>query len=141
MALIYTESLLLSTGDAMSVREFRAPDGRRWRVWDVRPNDEAGERRRTDRRVTPIESLDDPPVLERRHGIDRRAAGATRPRMRPGDLLPDRWRDGWLVYEDVSSDGHETRRLAPIPPQWESLSEAELAARLEHAVVSKRLLS
>ena len=78
----------------MSVREFRAPDGRQWRVWDVRPNQEVAERRRSDRRVTPIESLDDPPVLERRHGPDRRTPGAARPRMRPGDLLPDRWRDG-----------------------------------------------
>ncbi|AHG88251.1 hypothetical protein J421_0714 [Gemmatirosa kalamazoonensis] len=140
-ALIYTDSLSRPTGDAMSVREFRAPDGRQWRVWDVRPNEEAAERRRSDRRVTPIESLDDPPVLERRHSADRRTPGGTRPRMRPGDLLPDRWRDGWLVYEDVSGTGHETRRLAPIPPQWESLSEAELAARLDQAVVSKRLLS
>jgi len=123
----------------MSVREFRAPDGRRWRVWAVRPNSAITERRRMDRRVTPVEALDDPPVLERRRSGNRRQ----RPRSRPGELLPDRWRDGWLVYEDVSTatGDHEMRRLAPIPPQWESCSEADLATHLARAIVSWRLMS
>jgi hypothetical protein len=125
----------------MSVREFQSPDGRQWRVWAVRPNSAISERRRSDRRITPVESLEDPPVLERRRSSDRRAAGS-RARSRPGELLPDRWRDGWLVYEEVPAVPRglpETRRLAPIPPQWESCSEAELAEQLARASVSRRL--
>ena len=124
----------------MSVREFQSPDGRQWRVWEVRPNSAISERRRTDRRITPVESLDDPPVLERRRGPDRRTL-ASKARSRPGELLPDRWRDGWLVYEEVPAAPRaprETRRLAPIPPRWESWTEAELAEQLAHASVSRR---
>lgn len=126
----------------MSVREFQSPDGRQWRVWEVRPNSAISERRRTDRRVTPVESLEDPPVLERRRSPDRRTVAASRARSRPGELLPDRWRDGWLVYQEVSGAARgtpEMRRLAPIPPQWESCSEAELAEQLGRASPSRRV--
>ena len=125
----------------MSVREFQSPDGRRWRVWAVHPNAAIAERRRVERRVTPVEALDDPPVLERRRSPDRRAAG-TRPR-RPGELLPDRWREGWLVYEELSdapAGRRETRRLAPIPAQWETCSEAELAVQLARATLAQKNL-
>ena len=127
----------------MSVREFHSPDGRRWRVWAMYPNAAISERRRTDRRVTPVESLDDPPVLERRRGPDRRTGGNARLRSRPGELLPDRWREGWLVYEELSDapeGARETRRLAPVPPQWESCSEAELAAQLARATLAQKNL-
>jgi hypothetical protein len=127
----------------MSVREFQSPDGRQWRVWAVRPNSAITERRRLDRRITPVESLDDPPVLERRRSPDRRAAGGPRLRNRPGELLPDRWREGWLVYEEMPRTPDtpcETRRLAPIPPQWESWSEAELAAQLARATLAQKNL-
>jgi hypothetical protein len=126
----------------MSVREFRSPDGRQWRVWAVQPRGVLRERRqRGERRTTPVDMLEDPPVLERRRSPDRRAAGG-RARPRPADLLPDGWREGWLVYEEVSPhvpEGNgEMRRLAPIPPQWESWSEAELARQLASATVSRR---
>jgi hypothetical protein len=129
----------------MSVREFHSPDGRQWRVWAVRPNAVATDRRQHDRRVTPVDSLDDPPVLERRRLADRRATDGARPRSRPAELLPDRWRDGWLVYEEMPTTpgapaSRETRRLAPIPPHWESCTEAELAEQLSRASVSRRLL-
>jgi hypothetical protein len=130
--------------EAMSVREFQSPDGRGWRVWAVHPNSAISmERRRADRRVTPVETLDDPPVLERRRGPDRRTHSTARPRGRPGALLPDRWREGWLVYEEISDAPparRETRRLAPIPPQWESWSEAELAAQLARATLAQKNL-
>jgi hypothetical protein len=38
------------------------------------------------------------------------------------DYLPDKFRRGWLVFECDT----EKRRLAPIPPEWESLSLHEL---------------
>jgi hypothetical protein len=128
----------------MPVREFHSPDGRLWRVWAVRPNGFGSDRRRQERRVTPVEALIDPPVIQRRRGADRRvAADGSRGRSRPGDLLPGQWREGWLVFDDGPPDGshgghHEMRRLAPIPPRWESCSEAELAVLLARAEVSRR---
>ncbi len=44
--------------------------------------------------------------------------------------LPEAFRDGWLVFESVL----EKRRLAPVPPSWESATDAELAAMCAQAV-------
>ena len=112
---------------AAGPREVRDAQGRPWRVTAVRPNDVLGERRLTadDRRVTPIESLLDPPVLQRRSGRDRRVANERRHAL-PGALLPPAWRDGWLMFE---SD-EEVRRLAPIPSDWTDMADAELAGLL-----------
>ena len=123
----------------MPEREFSSPDGRRWRVWEVHPRDIVGERRRDgERRVTPVESLADPPVLERRQQPDRRS-GTSRSRA---TLLPTPWQDGWIVFEQQPDGARrsgdvpvvETRRLAPIPDAWAGCSEAELARHLERAV-------
>jgi hypothetical protein len=38
--------------------------------------------------------------------------------------LPEEYREGWLAFE---SSGGEKRRLAPVPRDWESLSDAELS--------------
>ena len=38
--------------------------------------------------------------------------------------LPEEYREGWLAFE--SSSG-EKRRLAPVPSDWESVSDGELA--------------
>jgi hypothetical protein len=40
----------------------------------------------------------------------------------PGAVLSSVMRDGWLTFE---CDG-ERRRLAPVPPDWEQLTAAEL---------------
>ena len=37
--------------------------------------------------------------------------------------------DGWLTFQC----GDEKRRLAPVPPHWGALSEAQLEALLERA--------
>lgn len=97
----------------MPSRVFKASDGVEWRVWSVIPGwRESGERRRGYDRRSPD------PVLryagpERRTGADRRARSA---------LLNQDLRGGWLVFESPG----ERRRLAPIPPGWERLSEAAL---------------
>jgi hypothetical protein len=44
--------------------------------------------------------------------------------------LPEAFREGWLVFES----SREKRRLAPIPPNWESLSDEALAALCTRAV-------
>ncbi len=115
---------------AAGPRRIRDEQGRSWRVTAVRPDDVLGERRLTadDRRVTPIESLLDPPVLQRRAGRERRVASEPR-HTAPGTLLPPAWRDGWLMFE--SDD--EVRRLAPIPSGWAAMADAELAGLLPRA--------
>jgi hypothetical protein len=45
-------------------------------------------------------------------------------------VLPEEFRDGWLVFECDS----ERRRLAPIPEDWEELADEELE-RLSGAAV------
>jgi hypothetical protein len=124
----------------MPEREFSSPDGRRWRVWEVHPRDVVGERRRdVERRVTPVESLVDPPVLERRQVADRRSG----PGRSRATLLPAPWHDGWIVFEQQpegtrSSDAVvETRRLAPIPDAWTTCSERELATLLAQAAAHR----
>lgn len=121
----------------MPEREFSSPDGRRWRVWEVHPRDVVGERRRAvERRVTPVEQLLDPPVLERRVQADRRTTPA---RPRP-QVLPQPWQDGWIVFEEQAAPPaarREARRLAPIPPEWTSAPETELAAYLARAVAPR----
>lgn len=44
--------------------------------------------------------------------------------------LPEAFREGWLVFESP----REKRRLAPIPANWESLSDESLAALSTRAV-------
>ena len=117
----------------MPHREFRTPDGRRWRVWLVQPKETFGERRGgADRRCVSIDDLDDPPVLERRRGPERRIE--TTPRLKA--VLPEPWNAGWLVFEaerQPPHDAREARRLAPVPKDWSVCPEARLAALLERA--------
>ena len=42
--------------------------------------------------------------------------------------------NGWLAFEPAG--GGEKRRLAPIPPRWQSASEAELESMLQRAEVA-----
>ncbi|MGZ8378192.1 MAG: hypothetical protein ACXWZS_14725 [Gemmatirosa sp.] len=112
-----------------------ASDGGRWRVTAVRPQDVLGERRRgDDRRVTPVESLLDPPVLQRRRGDDRRVFTERRHAL-PGQLLPREWHDGWLLFEALGgpADTRDVRRRAPIPEGWATLPDAALALELSRA--------
>src|SRR3954469_7417629 len=85
----------------MTHREFKDQDKRRWDVWDVLPS--AVERSA----VVAVEASE---ATERR-GLDH-----TRSNL-PLDL-----RQGWLAFQS----GSEVRRLAPIPPNWELLSDAAL---------------
>lgn len=102
-------------------------------MWEVHPRDIVGERRRAEeRRVTPVEALIDPPVLERRRS-DRRTT-PTRERV---TLLPSPWQDGWIVFEQTDGGSREARRLAPIPSHWTECSEAELARLLSDATTAR----
>lgn len=102
----------------MGTREFHDESGRRWVVWPVQPS--ASERRRGAPDVRPQ------PRSERRTRIAKRS-------FLRGDLA-----NGWLTCETVG----EKRRIAPIPEDWESLPEEELArlCRSAHRVPPSRRL-
>lgn len=120
---------------AIGGREITGADGRRWRVTAVRPQEVLGERRRgTERRTTPIDTLEDPPVLQRRTGDERRVHAELRHAM-PGMLLPEDWRDGWLLFEAIGAPGDppDVRRRAPIPEGWATLPDDALARELARA--------
>ena len=44
--------------------------------------------------------------------------------------LPEAYREGWLVFESAQ----QKRRLAPVPPNWESLPAEALAALCARAL-------
>jgi hypothetical protein len=95
----------------MKYREFMDSRDELWSVWEVQPSS-------MERRLR-----DDP---ERRPRVDRRYSTPA-PRIRVDDL---RFSHGWLAFES----GIEKRRLCPIPPQWESLTDAELACLASQAL-------
>ena len=95
----------------MPYRTFADEQGRSWEIWDVRP--ERVERRGLERRQGDATPWDGP---ERRVADERRQEAEARVRL----SYP--LSEGWLVFK---SD-EEKRRLAPIPPQWESLRGQEL---------------
>jgi hypothetical protein len=111
----------------MGHRSFTDASGKQWNVWDVIP--QWTERRSGEERRRGDDDPDvDPPVLERRRTdrrTDRRTESHEGSRIRIAAGLSR----GWLAFE---SD-QDKRRLAPIPPGWESLTDLELAALCEKA--------
>jgi hypothetical protein len=112
----------------VSHRTFRTAAGDEWQVWNVVPGTwrytiTAGkERRRGDRRSPdPVLRYTGP---ERRRG-ERRSSHT----VLDGNLAA-----GWLTFER----GAERRRVVPIPPGWESLSEAGLERLWATAAVVPR---
>ena len=95
----------------MPYRTFADEQGRSWEIWDVRP--ERIERRGSDRRQQSPTSWTGP---ERRQGGDRRQQSEARMRL----VHP--LSEGWLVFKCED----EKRRLAPIPPHWETCRGREL---------------
>lgn len=95
----------------MPYRTFADEQGRSWEIWDVRPG--RVERRGSERRQEDARHWAGP---ERRVADDRRQERQVRMR------LDYPLSEGWLVFK---SD-EEKRRLAPIPPDWESFRGQEL---------------
>ncbi|HUR92670.1 MAG TPA: hypothetical protein VMY38_08370 [Gemmatimonadaceae bacterium] len=104
----------------MPYRTFADDQGKNWEVWDVRPDHV--ERRDVERRAERPEPWTG---LERRVSSDRRQLPESRARL-TGSLAA-----GWLVFK--SDD--EKRRLAPIPPGWESFRGQDLRALCTEAHV------
>ena len=106
----------------MAYRTFTDSRGVAWEVWDVIPGRltlAAHDHRAAgaERRVASAENAPRPGV-ERRLGMDRRTS------------LSPALRHGWLAFRSTD----ERRRLAPIPPGWESAAEPELARYCDEAM-------
>lgn len=108
----------------MSLRTFTDSLGHEWQAFDVVPRED--ERRRFDRRSSStesIESVDGTDDSDDRREGDRRLTIGGRVHLQSGAGA------GWLVFENES----ERRRLAPIPENWPTASDAELEAYLSEA--------
>ena len=90
----------------MPHRKITDRHGQEWDVWEVNPT-------AIDRR-----SRDEPRIIERQ-GANIGVVGR----------VHDRLREGWLAFQST----HEKRRLSPIPPNWDALSDADLMTLLERA--------
>jgi len=98
-----------SRNPVMPHRQFVDDDGAVWAVWDVRP-------------------------LAVAQNLDPRLAAP----LRAGSgIVPEMNRvlaEGWLCFESAA----EKRRLAPIPPDWDSCSCADLMRLCESASGARR---
>jgi hypothetical protein len=93
-------------------RTFLDPRGRAWEVWMVHPS--SIERRRMERR-SPVENAVF--LIERRVMGDRREQSGMR-----GSVSTE-FSSGWLCF---ASNG-EKRRLAPVPVNWMSANDGQVA--------------
>lgn len=103
----------------MPHRAFAGADGVPWQVWDVIPPDaeRAAGRRKGERRGQDILLYRGP---ERRTGEERRKTHLRQAAKRYA--FSPSLAQGWLVCESPT----EKRRIIPIPPKWETRSDAEL---------------
>jgi len=93
-------------------RTFLDPRGRLWEVWMVHPS--SIERRKMERR-SPVENAVF--LIEQRVMGDRRAQPGTR------GAVATEFSSGWLCF---ASNG-EKRRLAPVPVNWMSANDGQVA--------------
>jgi hypothetical protein len=93
-------------------RTFLDARGRHWEVWMVHPS--SIERRKMERR-SPVENAVH--LIEQRVLGDRRSNRGTR-----GEVASE-YSTGWLCF---ASDG-EKRRLVPVPVNWMSANDAQVA--------------
>lgn len=104
----------------MGYRTFVDRDGSYWQAWDSQPT-------RVERRLRGSDRRNHKPFpwkgAERRAGTDRRMMSQRRITLSEG------YGGGWLTFESLE----EKRRLTPIPPQWDDLSQPELRALCENA--------
>ena len=111
--------MAVQASSGMAYRIFTDRSGVEWTVYDVVPRPD--ERRSRDRRDRSPESDDAHPE---RRSDDRRATVTT--------ARPIRLTRGWLCFES----SRERRRLQPIPAEWHSRSDAELASLLDEARIA-----
>ena len=110
--------MALDTAHNTGYRTFEDARGRVWEVWMVHPS--AIERRKMERR-TPVENAVF--LIEQRVLGDRRAATGAR------GAVATEYSSGWLCF---SSEG-EKRRLAPVPVNWMTADDTQVAEWLRVA--------
>ena len=112
----------IQTSKNTGYRTFLDARGKVWEVWMVHPS--SIERRKMERR-SPIENAVH--LIEERVLGDRRANAGTR------GAVATEFSTGWLCF---ASDG-EKRRLAPVPVNWMSANDSQVA---EWCRIAKRVL-
>jgi len=120
----YAEFIVnVQTSKNSGYRTFLDARGRVWEVWMVHPS--SIERRKMERR-SPVENAVF--LIEQRVLGDRRTQlGSTR-----GNVASE-YSNGWLCF---ASDG-EKRRLAPVPVNWMSANDSQIAEWLR---IAKRVI-
>ncbi len=114
--------LQLQSAKNTGYRIFLDPRGRTWEVWMVHPS--SIERRKMERR-TPVENAV--------YLIEQRVLGDRREITRSRGTVATEFSAGWLCF---ASDG-EKRRLAPVPVNWMSANDSQVA---EWCRIAKRVL-
>jgi hypothetical protein len=103
-------------------RTFLDPRGREWEVWMVHPS--SIERRKMERRS---------PVENAVYLIEQRVLGDRRSNIGTRGAVASEYSTGWLCF---ASNG-EKRRLAPVPTNWMSANDSQIA---EWCRIAKRVL-
>jgi len=114
--------LQLQTAKNTGYRTFLDARGRVWEVWMVHPS--SIERRKMERR-TPVENAV--------HLIEQRVLGDRRTNPGSRGTVASEYSAGWLCF---ASNG-EKRRLAPVPVNWMSANDSQVAEWLR---IAKRVL-
>lgn len=102
----------MPTGRNTGYRLFPDARGQMWEVWMVHPS--SIERRRMERR-SPVENAVF--LIEQRVMGDRRIALGSR------GFVATKYSSGWLCF----ASGGEKRRLVPVPVNWMSANDAQVA--------------
>ena len=114
--------MLLHSSKNTGYRTFLDTRGKVWEVWMVHPS--SIERRKMERR-TPVENAV--------HLIEQRVLGDRRSSVGSRGAVASEFSAGWLCF---ASDG-EKRRLAPVPVNWMSANDSQVA---EWCRIAKRVL-
>lgn len=102
----------LQTETNTGYRTFLDPRGRIWEVWMVHPS--SIERRKMERRS---------PVENAVHLIEQRVLGDRRSSIGTRGAIASEYSTGWLCF----ASGGEKRRLAPVPVNWMSANDGQVA--------------
>jgi hypothetical protein len=112
----------LQTTNTTGYRTFLDVRGREWEVWMVHPS--SIERRKMERRS---------PVENAVHLIEQRVLGDRRAHIGSRGAVASEFSAGWLCF---ASSG-EKRRLVPVPTNWMSANDAQVA---EWCRIAKRVM-
>ena len=112
----------LQTTNSTGYRTFLDARGREWEVWMVHPS--SIERRKMERRS---------PVENAVHLIEQRVLGDRRSSIGTRGAVATEYSAGWLCF----ASGGEKRRLVPVPTNWMSANDAQVA---EWCRIAKRVL-